>query len=143
MVRLFAVVIALSLWAAPAALAGMVDLRLGPNGHFEAIAEINGRSIAVLVDTGASAVTLSHEDARFAGLSPNTLDYDVPVATANGSVMAARVKIRRISIDGVRVDDVEGFVLPEGALKGSLLGMSFLSRLSSYRVEDGVMRLRE
>ena len=65
------------------------------------------------------------------------------MSTANGVAQAARVKIDRIAIDGIEVDDVEALVLPEGALKGTLLGMTFLGRLSSFRVEDGVLRLRD
>jgi aspartyl protease family protein len=64
------------------------------------------------------------------------------VSTANGQAMAARVTLRRVEIDGVRVDDVEGMVMPEGAMRGSLLGMSFLSRLSGFKVEDGVLHLK-
>ena len=57
----------------------------------------------------------------------------MPVSTANGVVTAARVKIDRIEIDGIEVEDVDGMVLPEGP-SGSLLGMSFLSRLDSFEV---------
>jgi aspartyl protease family protein len=53
------------------------------------------------------------------------------------------VKIDRISIEGIEVEDVDGLVLPEGALRGTLLGMSFLGRLSSFRVEDGVLLLKD
>ena len=63
--------------------------------------------------------------------------------TANGATNAARVKIDRIEIDTVKVDDVDGMVLPEGALRGTLLGMTFLSRLSSFKVEDGVLYLKD
>jgi aspartyl protease family protein len=67
----------------------------------------------------------------------------VPVSTANGVAQAARVKIDRIAIEGVEVEDVDALVLPEGALRGTLLGMSFLGRLSSFRVEDGVLLLKD
>jgi len=63
--------------------------------------------------------------------------------TANGQINAARVTLRRVDIDGVRVRDVAGMVLPEGSLDGTLLGMSFLSHLRSFRVEDGVLRLED
>ena len=56
--------------------------------------------------------------------------------------MAARVSIDSIEIDGIFVDEVEGMVLPEGALSGSLLGNSFLRRLHSYEVMDGILLLR-
>jgi aspartyl protease family protein len=124
-------------------LMAMTELKAGQGGHFFTSADINGTSVKVLVDTGATAVALSYEDARSVGLSPGSLDYDVPVSTANGMAKAARVRLDRVVIDGVEVEDVDGLVLPEGALAGTLLGMSFLSRLSSFRVEDGVLYLKD
>ncbi len=126
----------------PLRLMAMAEIDAGNNGHFIADAEINGNDIAVLVDTGASTVAFSYEDAQRAGLRPNALKYDVQVSTANGVVGAARVKIRSVRIENVRVDNVEGLVLPKGALNGTLLGMSFLSRLQSFRVEDGRLVLK-
>jgi aspartyl protease family protein len=127
--------------AAPAR-AAMAEIKAGQNGHFLAMAEINGSPVKVVVDTGASVVALSFEDAGQAGIDPRDLVYDVPVATANGTVNAARVTIRRVVIDGVRADDVQGIVLPQGALNTTLLGMSFLSRLQSFKVQDGILYLR-
>ena len=76
------------------------------------------------------------------GLRPRSLDFNIPVSTANGVAMAAHVKIDKISIDGIEVEDVDGMVAQEGALEGTLLGMSFLSRLDSFKVEDGVLYLK-
>ncbi len=119
------------------------ELKANGSGHFITKASINGTSITVLVDTGATAVALSFEDAEDAGLRPRNLNFNVPVATANGMAKAARVTIDNIEVDGVEVDDVDGMVLPEGTLRGTLLGMSFLGRLQSFRVEDGVLYLRD
>jgi aspartyl protease family protein len=126
----------------PHAHAASTELKAAGNGHYVTDAEINHTRIKVLVDTGASAVALSYEDAEDAGLHPGSLDFNIPISTANGQAMAARVTLRTVEIDGVSVDDVDGMVLPEGAMQGSLLGMSFLSRLSSFRVEDGVLSLK-
>lgn len=120
----------------------VTELKANPNGHYVAEAEINGATILVMVDTGATGVALSYEDAEKAGLRPRGLDFDVPVNTANGMVKAARVTLRRVEVDNVRVRDVDGLVLPEGAMQGSLLGMSFLGRLSSFKIENGVLYLR-
>ncbi len=120
----------------------VTELKSGDNGHFFVSADINGKRIKVVVDTGASAVALSFEDAQAIGLRPNTLDFDTPVSTANGVSNAARVNLKKVEIDGVRVYDVQGLVMPEGAMRGSLLGMSFLSKLSSFKVEDGVLYLK-
>lgn len=124
------------------ALAASTELKAGAGGHFTTRAEINGSAVGVLVDTGATTVALSYEDAQAAGLRPSSLDYDIPVATANGMVKAARVRIDRIEIDNVKIEDVDGMVMPEGAMSGTLLGMSFLSRLQSFKVEDGVLYLK-
>jgi aspartyl protease family protein len=119
------------------------ELKANGSGHFITKASINGSDITVLVDTGATTVALSFEDAQNVGLRPGSLDFNIPVSTANGVTQAARVVIDRIELGGVKVDDVDGMVLPEGALRGTLLGMSFLGRLESFRVEDGILYLRD
>ena len=124
-------------------IAAVTEITADPRGHFVTKAEIDGTDVTVVVDTGASFVALSYEDADAAGLRPQSLTYDAPVLTANGAIKAARVSLRSVEIDGVRVRDVEGMVLPAGAIGVSLLGMSFLSHLRSFRVEDGVLRLED
>ena len=64
------------------------------------------------------------------------------MATANGMAKAAKVKLRYVEIDSVKVRYVEGLVLPQGAIQGTLLGMSYLSRLKSFAVEDGKLTLK-
>ncbi len=123
-------------------LMALTELKAGSMGHYSARARINKSNIDVMVDTGASVVALSYEDAQDAGLRPNYLNFDVPVSTANGSVKAARVKLDRVEIDNVRVDDVDALVLPRGALNGTLLGMSFLSKLTSFKFENGILTLK-
>lgn len=125
------------------ATASTARLELSSNGHYMTEATINGTSIPVMVDTGASTVALSFEDARRAGVREYDLSFNIPVSTANGTVNAAPVMIRRITIGGISVDDVKAMVLPPGAMSGSLLGMSFLSRLHSYEVRQGVLILRD
>lgn len=140
--RFTTVLAVLTITVAQPALSDSARLKLSSNGHFMTEAEINGRDVKVMVDTGASAVALSHEDARRAGFRPDDLDYDVPVSTANGVVKAASVIIDRIEVGGVSVEKVKGMVMPKGAMPGTLLGMSFLSRLDSFEVKDGVLHLR-
>ena len=123
-------------------LMSMTELKAGAGGHFIVKASINHTDLQVLVDTGATVVALSYEDAEKAGLHPSSLDYKIPVSTANGQVNAARVKLDRVEIDNVRVDNVDAMVLPQGALNGTLLGMSFLSKLTSFKSEDGVLTLK-
>ncbi len=120
----------------------VTELKAASGGHYFAEAEINGHPIRVVIDTGATAVALSYEDADRAGLRPRSLEYDVPVSTANGAVKAAQVELDKVEIDGVRVQNVRGLVLPQGALSGTLLGMSFLSKLRGFSVENGVLILK-
>jgi aspartyl protease family protein len=119
------------------------EIKAAQNGHFFTRAEIGKATLEVLVDTGATAVAMSYEDADDAGLSPRSLDYDIPVMTANGVAKAARVTIDKVEVDGVAVRDVEGFVMPRGAMKGTLLGMSYLSKLTSFKVERGFLYLED
>ena len=125
-----------------ARLMSATELKAGQHGHFIVSADINGRSVRVMVDTGASAVALSYEDAQKVGLHPRHLDFDIPVSTANGVTKAAKVMLGEVEIDGVRVSNVQGMVLPEGVMSGSLLGMSFLGKLRSFKVENGVLYLK-
>jgi aspartyl protease family protein len=109
----------------PARLAKAAD------GHFWAEAAVDGRPVRVLVDTGASSVSLTPRDAERLGLDTAGLVYDRTVRTAAGDSLAARVKLRSVSVEGVRVANVDALVIGRG-LPASLLGMSYLGRLSRF-----------
>ena len=126
-----------------ASFAASTEIRADALGHFFTTAFIEHRPIKVLVDTGASVVALSYEDAEEAGLRPWTLTFDMPISTANGQVGGARVMLDRVEIENLRVRDVEAVVLPKGAFDGTLLGMSFLNKLSRFKVEDGRLHLAD
>lgn len=111
-------------------------------GHFIVKAKVNGRSVHMIVDTGASTVVLRSEDARRAGIQLNALAYTVPVETANGRAFAARVKLDKVSLGELTLDKVEALVTKPGALHQSLLGMSFLSRLHSYEFSGNQLVMR-
>ena len=64
-----------------------------------------------------------------------------PSAAGPALVEAAPAVLNRIEIGGISVRDVQALVLPDKALSGTLIGMTFLSRLSSFRVEDGALHL--
>ncbi|TCQ29793.1 TIGR02281 family clan AA aspartic protease [Rhizobium sp. PP-CC-3G-465] len=129
--------------AVPAAAgAREVVLPAGPGGHFSTNLEVNGRSVLGLIDTGATVVALNESTARRIGLSLSTLDYSISVSTANGLAKAASVTLKRIKVGSIAVDNVQAMVLPDAALSDTLVGMSFLNRLSSFAVEDGALRLK-
>lgn len=120
-----------------------VELKAGAYGHFHARAEINGQPISVMVDTGASIVALTFEDARAAGLYVRDRDFTHRVSTANGFARIAPVTIDRISVGDIIVRDVSGAVMEQGKLGTTLLGMSFLSRLQRVDIRSGMLVLHE
>lgn len=119
-----------------------VRLRKHPNGHFVARGSVNGAPISLLVDTGASTVVLKTADAERAGIDLSALNFTTPVSTANGSTFAAPVRLRRLAIGDIVVDDIEALVAQPGNLNESLLGMSFLRRLRSYEFSGDFLTLR-
>lgn len=123
------------------AFAGSAALERGEDGHWRAEARVNGRKVEVLVDTGATLVALTPDDARAAGVDVKKLRFTERVRTASGSVRAATVTLERVQIGNVRVRDVEAMVIERG-LPVSLLGMSFLSRLEQFDVRGQTLRLR-
>jgi aspartyl protease family protein len=104
------------------------------DGHFGVRAEIDGEPMTLLVDTGASFVTLTQEDAIDIGIDPAALAFVVPIRTANGMIKTASIKLDRIAIGPIERRDVPALVAPEGALDQSLLGLSFLDTLHGYAV---------
>jgi aspartyl protease family protein len=121
----------------------IVELRAGNHGHYFASAEINGRSIDVLVDSGASIVALTYEDAQRAGVGVRDSDYTHRVSTANGLAKVAPVTLDRVSIGDITVRNVQAAVSEPGKLGTSLLGMSFLGRLQQIDIRSGVLVLKE
>lgn len=111
------------------------------DGHYWAEGVANGARVRFLVDTGASAVALTLADAKRLGLAPERLDYGYEVSTAGGKARAARVMLDSVSVAGARVADVEAFVIEKG-LETSLLGMSYLGRLSRFEATPRALILR-
>lgn len=106
-----------------------VQLERGYGGHFHADASINGRTIAVLVDTGATLVAMSYEDAMAAGVSVRPSDFVHVSNTANGQARFARVTLDEVRIGNVSVRNVAAAVGQPGKLNNTLLGMSFLGKV--------------
>jgi aspartyl protease family protein len=119
-----------------------VRIRKRLDGHFTASVKVNGKSISMIVDTGASTIVLKPEDAEKAGIDVSKLTYRVPVITANGRTIAARVRLDEVSIGPLDRKNVDALIAQPGALTQSLLGMSFLSRLRSYEFSGDFLTLR-
>lgn len=115
-----------------AAQGGAASIAKASDGHYWAQGTVNGSSVRFLVDTGATAVALTAADAQRLGFDPAKLDYAYKVMTANGEAKAAAVKLASVSVAGAKLADVDALVLDKG-LDASLLGMTYLGRLSSFQ----------
>ena len=120
-----------------------VRLRKRDGGQFMARAEVNGVSVDLMVDTGATDVVLKHADAERAGIDTSALTFSTPVNTGNGTAYAAPVRLRAITIGPIRLEGVEALVAKPGSVNESLLGMSFLRRLRSYELAGEFLTLRQ
>jgi aspartyl protease family protein len=125
------------------ALARTVELRAAQNGHFHARAYVNGRPVDVLVDTGATIVALTAEDARAAGVHVSNADFTHRVSTANGTARVAMVTLHHVAIDEIVVYNVRAAVAEPGRLATTLLGMSFLGQLRRAEMRRGVLVLEQ
>ena len=116
-------------------------VRAGPNGHFMVDAVVDGVEIRFLVDTGASSVVLTAEDAERLGYRLDGLEYSERYQTANGEIRGAPVILPELRIGDLEIEDVRSSVI-RAPLSTSLLGMTFLSRLESFEVRDKGLILR-
>lgn len=118
---------------------GRLEIPRASDGHYHLTLDIGGTPVRFLVDTGATNVVLSQDDARRLGIDPATLTYLGQARTANGVVRTARVGLTDVRLGGFRDDRVAAYVT-DGDMEGSLLGMDYLRR---FRIEiaDGRMVL--
>lgn len=116
-----------------------LTLRAQSNGHVLLTAMVNNAQIRFMVDTGATWVSLTHQDALRAGVADN-LNYTIPMITANGAAKAAPVTLAAMRIGQLEVDQVEATVMPEET-GISLLGQSFLKRLQGYEMRGDMLTL--
>jgi aspartyl protease family protein len=120
----------------------VVEIARGRAGEFSLATRVNGGSIPMVLDTGASAVVLTQDAAKAAGLPLEVLSYSVTVDTANGRTRAASVTLDRVSIGNIVERSVPALIAQPGQLRTSLLGMSFLNRLESWEVRGDKLIMR-
>ncbi len=113
----------------------------GPNGHFMVDAVVDGVEIRFLVDTGATSVVLTADDAERLGYRLDGLDHSERYQTANGEILGAPVVLPELRIGDLEIADVRASVI-RAPLSTSLLGMTFLSRLESFEVRNEGLILR-
>jgi aspartyl protease family protein len=121
---------------------GEVTVTRRMNGAFIVASRISGRELRFIFDTGASMVVLTAESAQDLGFNAASLNYVVPVSTANGITMAAPVTLEALTIGSITERRVRALVARPGVLRENLLGMSFLERLVSYEVRSNRLILR-
>lgn len=119
---------------------GALELQRDVDGHFYADVKINGSAIHMLVDTGASSIALSRDDALSAGVPTSISMNEVVGMGADGAVHGQRVTLERVELGPLTGEGMDAVVLNSG--RRSLLGQSFLSRFASVEIEGDRMILR-
>ena len=115
---------------------GRIEVPRGPGGHYDVTLDVNGAPVRFVVDTGATDVVLSHDDAERAGLDLDGLIYTGEAMTANGTVQVAGVTLDEVRL-GQFVDRDVRAAVTDGGLGASLLGMRYLERFDRISIEDG------
>ncbi len=119
---------------------GRVEVPRNRDGHYYMTAQVNGAPVDFVVDTGATEIVLTREDAERAGLAVDQLQFYGRASTANGEVRTAPVRIDEIDIGGISDHDVPAYV-NEGQMFRSLMGMSYLHRWDRMEIADGKLIL--
>lgn len=119
---------------------GSVTFSLSNNNHFMVDAFVNGVKVRFLLDTGATRVVLSYEDAKKIGFNVDSLKFSSPVQTANGITHTALINIEKIEIEHIMVSNIPASI-SKNNLGTSLLGMSFLQKLKNYNISGSYITL--
>jgi aspartyl protease family protein len=121
----------------------IVIYKRADEAHFNIKSYVNNQSAEFVLDTGASAVVLTHGTAQRLGLLPAEGGYTQTVSTANGMTKVAPIRIDELRIGSIIIKDIKASVAQPDELDVNLLGMSFLSRLKGYAVEADQLTLRQ
>ena len=118
-----------------------VSLQRSSDRHFYATASVNGHDVRFLVDTGASEIALTEDDARRVGIKFDPDRYELLGEGASGFVRGQYVKLDTIQLDGIHEDGVKAVVVEGAAV--SLLGQPFLENIDEIVIRKGEMLLRD
>lgn len=119
---------------------GSLRIPASEDGHYYALATVNGHSTRFMIDSGATTTTISRETAKATGVSLDGAGYPVIVETANGMAEAQRSSIERFELGLIKRDGMKIHVM-DNLGDTNLLGMNFLSSLKSWRVEGRALVL--
>lgn len=127
----------------PIVTADDIKIRRSYDNHFYLEAEINSNTVTFLIDTGASNISLSFNDALRLGINTDELIFNIPVNTANGQIFLAPIVIPEIHIGNAIFKDVKATVIPkEPRNQTSIFGLSFLDLFDYYIVDNDILILK-
>ncbi len=131
--------------AGPEALTGPPQTSLPPawDGLYRTVAQVNNTSLGVLVDPATPLVVLQYEEAERLGLHPERLQFTERVPVSDRKITAAHLPLLSVRINDVEVFEVDAAIAAKGALETSLIGLSFLNRLSAVYLKKGELVLRQ
>lgn len=119
---------------------GQISVPRQSDGHYYLNLALNGETVRFVVDTGASDMVLSIDDARRIGLDPDSLNFIGTANTANGQVRTAPVRLNTVRLGDITDTDVYASV-NGGEMDGSLLGMGYLEKWGRIEISGGELRL--
>ena len=117
-----------------------LHVKMAPDGHFWALASINGVKRRMLIDSGATVTALSEQTAGAAHVKTGTNIAPVMLRTANGVAAARTGSVDELKIGNIVARNLKVVTAP-GLGELDVLGMNFLSRLQSWRVEGNTLVL--
>jgi len=120
---------------------GVIEVPRAPDGHYYLVAQLNGVPVRFIVDTGASDVVLTMQDAKRVGIDTAALVFSGSASTANGTVRTAFTRIKDLQLGNIRDTNVTVSV-NGGAMDGSLLGMSYLRRFQRIEIAGNKLILQ-
>lgn len=129
-------------WPRGASPEGTARIAMGSDGHYWADVRINGTRRRMLIDSGATTTALSVATAKAAGLNLEESPFGSLIETANGRVTADHTTVPTLTIGTITLNDVGADVSPAFGDQ-DIIGMNVLSRLRSWRVEQGMLVLNQ
>ncbi len=120
--------------------AGQIEVPRAGDGHYYVVLKISGVKVRFVIDTGATDMVLTAQDARRVGIDPASLAYIGQASTANGIVKTARVWLKDVSLGNYTDPSVRADV-NGGQMETSLLGMSYLQKFGKIEIAGDKMVL--
>jgi len=119
---------------------GQVEVPRMFDGHFYLTARLNGEPVDFVVDTGATDVVLTKDDAAKIGINMGDLAFTGRAYTANGAVRTATATVDEVRLGDITDRNLRVFI-NDGEMDQSLLGMAYLRRFSRIEIEDDMLVL--